>query len=382
MTSSGAPVTLARAHVVAADRLLEPGWITVADGTIVDLGENVPPSPAETVPGWLVPGFVDIHMHGGGGHDVTSSAKDIAAAVAFHRTCGTTATMISLVTAPIPTLLRQLGWIADLADDPYSGVIGAHLEGPFLSNERCGAQHPDHLIVPSQDALTALLHAARGHLRCMTIAPELPGALEIIDQLRANGVVAAIGHTNANYEEAVTAFNRGATLATHLYNGMRPVHHREPGPVMAALDVGATCEIINDGVHVHPAIVRQVQARGTHRMALITDAISATGVGDGHYELGGQAVQVEQGQARLATTGALAGSTLTLDAAIRRAVRAGLSIRDAVDAATITPARAVHVADRHGILAPGRRADIVLLDENLSVESVMTASPEPGSSSL
>ncbi|WP_375484629.1 N-acetylglucosamine-6-phosphate deacetylase [uncultured Jatrophihabitans sp.] len=370
-----AVTVLAGARVVTADGVLADGWVAVEDGLVTGVGSGVPPGPAERVAGWLVPGFVDLHVHGGGGHDLTASPADLDAAVAFHRTHGTTALLASLVTAPVEQLCRQLSEVADRAEDPSSGVLGAHLEGPFLSPARCGAHDPDHLLLPYRDVLRRLIAAARGQLRVMTLAPELPGALDLVAELRAAGVVAAVGHTDATYEQALAAFDRGATLATHLYNAMRPVHHRDPGPVLAALDAGVVCEVINDGVHVHPAVVREVQSRGPGRLALVTDAISAAGAGDGDYDLGGRAVRVDGGHARLADSGAdrgsLAGSTLTMDDAVARAVTAGLDPVDAVAAATSTPARVVGEDDRHGVIAPGRRADLVLLDEQFAVVRVL-----------
>lgn len=354
------------------------GWVDIDAGVVVDVGGGDPSrrgrsrtGPARALRGWLAPGFVELHMHGGGGHDVTVSPAAMAAAVGFHRDHGTAATLISLMAAPPDALCQQLAWVADLAATPGSGVLGAHLEGPFLAHSRCGAQNPSHMITPDLAVVDALVGAGRGHLRAMTVAPELPGALEVIDLLVASGVVAAVGHTDATYDQARAAFERGATLATHLYNAMRPVHHREPGPVVAALEAGAVCEIINDGHHVHPAIVRQVASHPRARMALVTDAIDAAGMPDGTYRLAGQAAEVRAGVARLAPGGALAGSTLTLDAAVGRAVAAGVSLPDAVAAATATPAAALGVGDRCGALRPGAPADLVLLDDDGTRRAVM-----------
>ncbi|TWE13134.1 N-acetylglucosamine-6-phosphate deacetylase [Rudaeicoccus suwonensis] len=315
----------------------------------------------------VVPGFIDIHVHGGGGHDMAASPDSMRAAVDFHRAHGTTSGLVSLVTAPVEQLCRQLGWAADLAEAGL--VAGAHLEGPFLSHVRCGAQNPAHLKLPDTDAFSRMYDAARGHLRMITIAPELPGALPLVEQAVAAGVVVAVGHTDATYTEAEAAYVRGATVATHLFNGMRPVHHREPGPVLASLDAGARCEVINDGIHVHPAVLREVLARGADRLVLVTDAIDATGVGDGSYELGGQQVTVSDGAARL-DSGSLAGSTLTMDRAVRRAVKDGIPLEQAVAAAARNPAAAVGL-DGVGAIAPGARADLVVLDAQLRVTRVM-----------
>jgi N-acetylglucosamine-6-phosphate deacetylase len=200
----------------------------------------------------------------------------------------------------------------------------------------------------------------------ITIAPELPGALEVVDAAVAAGVVVAVGHTDATYSQSIAAFDRGATVATHLFNGMRPLHHREPGPVLASLDAGAACEVINDGVHVHPAVLRMVADRDAAQLILITDAISATGVGDGEYALGGQRVTVRDGQARLSELRSLAGSTLTMDRAVRRAVfDAGLPIEVAIAAASTNPARVLGLAAELGAIEVGLRADLLHLDHEL-----------------
>jgi N-acetylglucosamine-6-phosphate deacetylase len=361
---------------VAPDGVLDDGWVRVHAGRIVAVGTGA--APAGEVHrldgGWLLPGFIDLHVHGGGGRDVTGTPEDLAAAVAFHRGHGTTATLVSLVTAPVEELRAQLARVADLADrgpGDDGHVLGAHLEGPFLSAVRCGAQNPAHLLRPDRGVLASLIDAGRGWLKIVTIAPELPGALELIDDLVDAGIVAAVGHTDATYDQARAAFDRGASLATHLFNGMRPIHHREPGPVLAALDSHARCEVINDGVHVHAAVLAEVCARGADRLILITDAIEACGAPPGRYRLGGQDVVVTDGQARLAETGALAGSTLTMDGAVRRAVRSGLPIEGASRAAAANPALTLGVRDRLGAIAPGLVADLVSLDEDLRLRAVM-----------
>jgi len=200
----------------------------------------------------------------------------------------------------------------------------------------------------------------------------LPGAIELIEACVAAGVIAAVGHTDATYAQAAEAFRAGATVATHLFNGMRPIHHREPGPVLAALDAEAGCEVINDGVHVHPAVLRLVADRDPAQLVLITDAISATGIGDGRYELGGQRVTVRDGQARLATSGSLAGSTVTMDEAVRRAVtEADLPIGIAVAAASTNPARLMGMAGVRGSIAAGLVADLIHLDADLRPLRIM-----------
>ncbi len=358
------------ASVVTPDGVLADGWVSVTDGVITSVGSGSVDGPAEDLGGgWLVPGFIDLHVHGGGGFDFTAGPDEMAAAVAFHLANGTTRTLVSLVTAPLERMCEQLRWIAALAETGGT-VLGAHLEGPFLSHARCGAQHPDHLLRPDPQALDELLKAGQGQVRAVTVAPELPGGLDLIERLVDEGVVAAVGHTDGTYADAIHGFGRGATLLTHAFNGMRPLHHREPGPVAAALDAGVTLEVINDGVHVHPATVRLI-AHG--RLALVTDAIDAAGKGDGQYVLGGQDVVVSGREARLARDGALAGSTLTMGAALRNAVReVGLPIEQASRAASGEPAGVLGIADRCGSIAAGLAADLVLLDDDLAVRRVMS----------
>jgi len=368
---------LTGARVVTPEGVLDPGWVEVHDGVIVAVGEGQPPltaGPATNLGGsWLLPGFIDLHVHGGGGHDVTSSPADLAAAVAFHRRHGTTRTLVSLVAAPVDELERQLGWVADLvAEGADPGVLGAHLEGPFLSQLRCGAQPAEHLLLPDLSVFDKLLAASRSTLRTMTIAPELPGALPLIRAAVAAGVVVAVGHTDATYDETRAAVDAGARLFTHLFNGMTPMHHREPGTVGAALASSIACEVINDGVHVHPALLGLV-ASVPGRAVLVTDAISAAGLPDGSYVLGGQAVQVSGGEPRLGD-GTLAGSTLTMDAALRRAVRSGgLSVAQASAAASTNPARVLGIEAQCGAIAVGLAADLVTLDDELDLVRVMAS---------
>jgi len=377
--NSSAGLVLAGARIVTPDGVLDRGWAAVADGLITAVGAGTPPAADRVVDladAWLLPGFIDLHMHGGGGHDATDSPDAMAAAVAFHRAHGTTSTLISLVTAPVENLREQLTWVAALSRaEPAgaTGVLGAHLEGPFLSHARCGAQNAAYLRLPDRAVFAELLAAADGTLRSVTLAPELPGALELVADVVAAGAVAALGHSDATYAQARAAIDAGAQLCTHLFNGMRPLHHREPGLVGAALESGIACELINDGVHVHPAVTALL-GRRPEQLVLVTDAIDAAGVGDGAYVLGGQQVRVQDGQARLASTGSLAGSTLTMTEAVRRAVQvSGLSVEAASAAASGNPARVLGLQDRVGAISAGRAADFVVLDDDLQVRAVMAA---------
>jgi N-acetylglucosamine-6-phosphate deacetylase len=361
------------ARVVTAAGVLEDAWVDIRGSRIFDVGMGRPPEAATDLGGaWIVPGFIDVHVHGGGGYDFTTSPAEMAAGVEYHRSRGTTRTLISLVTAPVAALCQQLGWVADLAT-AGTGVIGAHLEGPFLAHARCGAQNSDYMLTPDREILARLIEAGRGYLRTMTFAPELPGSFDVISMLIAAGVVPAVGHTDADYEQAAQAFAEGASLVTHLFNAMRPLTHREPGPIIAAMEAGVMFELINDGFHVHDGVTRQVARGHADQLILVTDAISATGAGDGNYVLGERAVIVNDGQPRLASTGRLAGSTLTMDEAFRRAVLdIGLPVEHAVAAASTNPARLLGLDGQCGSITAGMDADLVVLDDKFELVRVMS----------
>ncbi|HEU4422147.1 MAG TPA: N-acetylglucosamine-6-phosphate deacetylase [Pilimelia sp.] len=356
-------------RVVTPDGVLETGRVEVD-------GDRITAVHADSTGGdrWIVPGFVDIHNHGGGGHTFTTGDAQAARGAAdFHLRHGTTSLLASLVSSP-PELMRA----ATTAFAPLvaEGVLaGLHFEGPYLSQVRCGAQNPAYLRDPSLDELSTLVKLGGGAVRMVTLAPERAGALDAIALLTSSGVVAAIGHTDASYDQTLAAVAAGATVGTHLFNGMRPPHHREPGPVFALLRAtGVVCELVADGIHLHDgALAFAAGVAGAERTALITDAMAAAGMPDGEYDLGGQVVVVADRAARLARDGAIAGSTLTMDAALRRAVGAGIPMVDACRMAATTPARAIGLGDFVGALHPGLRADLVVLDSDLNVLRVMRA---------
>ena len=350
--------------------------------SIVGTGHGAPPEAAVAIAGetvdaagrWLVPGFIDLHGHGGGGFSFDDGDDAIVTALATHRRHGTTRSVLSLVANPLASLRTSLETIADLAeDDPL--VLGAHLEGPFLAAERRGAHNAEFLREPTPEAVEQLIGAARGTLRQITIAPELPGALEAIDVLVEAGVVVAVGHTEADLEQTRAAFDRGARLLTHAFNAMPGIHHRAPGPVVAAFDdERVTLELVLDGEHVHPDVAALAFRAAPGRIALITDAMAAAGSSDGDYQLGSLNVTVEGGRAVLRGTHTIAGSTLTQDAALRVALeRVGVSPLEAVTALTLTPARVLGLEHRHGLVAPGFAADVVLLDHAWQVTDVWAA---------
>jgi N-acetylglucosamine-6-phosphate deacetylase len=326
----------------------------------------------------LTPGFIDLHGHGGGGASFDDGTAAIGRALAVHRAHGTTRSVLSLVANPAGALEASLSAIADLTQrDPL--VLGSHLEGPFLAPSRKGAHNPDFLADPSPGAVERLVAAARGTLRQITLAPELPGALDAIPVLAAQGVVVAVGHTEADEDLARAAFDRGARLLTHAFNAMPGIAHREPGPVVAAIrDERVTAELILDAVHVHPDVARLLLDAAPGRIALITDAMAAAGAADGTYRLGSLDVAVTDGVARLrqpdGSPGSIAGSTLTLDHALRAATqRCGMSLPAAVAALTWVPARALGLDASLGRLAPGYAADAVLLSEAYQVRAVWGA---------
>jgi N-acetylglucosamine-6-phosphate deacetylase len=370
-------VLLTAATLLTGRELLRPGWIDVSDGVVTAVGAGSPRGDVDRDLGevTVVPGFVDTHVHGGGGANFsTATAADTAQAVALHRRHGTTTLVASLVTADPDQLLSQ---VTELADDVRTGILaGIHLEGPWLSTKRCGAHQPALMRDPDPSEIDRLLDAGAGAIRMVTLAPERDGALAAIERIVDCGVVAAVGHTEATYAQTRAAIAAGATVCTHLFNAMRPINTREPGPVIALLeDARVTVEVITDGVHVDPALYRHVaQSVGPDRVSLITDAMAATGVTDGIYHLGPVQVDVVDGVARVAGTDTIAGSTATMDRVFRFAVmHCGLPRDDAlmlaVRQASINPARALGLPCSG--LVPGAAADLVVLDAELAVTAVL-----------
>jgi len=332
------------------------------NSTLLDLGDVV-----------LAPGFFDIHIHGGAGLDLMRArGSDIPRLGQFLATHGVTAYFPTTVAAPLESTFAALQAMADAIEAadgkaapsaPEARPLGIHLEGPFLSHKRRGVHPPENLVQPTIAVFDRLWQAARGHVRMMTIAPEIPGAMEVIAEASRRGVCVSIGHSDADLSTAQAAVKAGARHATHTFNAMRPLDHREPGIVGEVLtDSRLTADIIADGIHLSPAVVQLfLLAKGIENSVLITDAISATGMPDGHYQLGPIEVEVKDGKC---TSGeSLAGSVLTMDRAVRNVTQfARWSLQDAVRAATANPARAAGLAGQSGILAPGARADFVVLD--------------------
>lgn len=364
---------IAAARIFSAGEWLEPGWIEMSEARIHAVGRGKPPrDPDLTTAMTLVPGFIDAHVHGGGGHSFDDPDPDAAGRIAAtHLRHGTTTIMASLVTASLDQLEQR---ILMLAPHVRNGKLaGIHLEGPWLSPSHKGAHTPELLRAPARGDVAHLLQAGAGTIRMVTLAPELDGGLDAVRLIRSHGAVAAIGHTDASYEQTRAALQAGATAGTHVFNGMRPIHHRQPGPATALLeDEHVFVELIADGVHLHPAMIRGI-FDGPARAVLVTDAMAAADAPEGRYRLGGLDVDVRDGQARLAGSGSIAGSTLTLDAALRYAVEAaGVPLEEALTALTEHPAAMLRLDDV-GTLEPGKRADLILLDEGLTVRAVMRA---------
>jgi N-acetylglucosamine-6-phosphate deacetylase len=374
---------LSGGRVVTPHGVLSPGWIRVTGDRIDAVGpgdgagQGVPGAAVVNLRGrWVLPGFVDMHAHGGGGTSFTEGTSDDARRAAeFHRGHGSTTMLASLVTAPVTELQARAAMLAGLAGQDI--IAGIHLEGPFLSPARRGAQDPRHMLDPDAATFERLCAAASGYVRVITLAPELPGAARVIEAAVRAGVTAAIGHTDATAEITSAAVDTGARHATHLFNGMRPLHHRQPGAVGALLGrEEVTCEVIADGVHLHDTTIRlAARAAGPGRLVLVTDAMAAAGMPDGSYRLGSMQVTVAGGVARLTAdpgeTGPIAGSTATMASVVRHAAAASLPVCDIAAAASTTPARVLGIDDCTGALRPGLAADLVACDQEFRLRAVM-----------
>lgn len=367
-------LTLSGAQLLDDEGDLRRGWVSVDGDLITGVGFDDSVVGDVRLEGrTILPGFVDMHCHGGGGASyVSGDAEQIARAALTHRAHGTTTTNASLVSATYDDLAWQIRALIPFVDD--GTLNGIHLEGPWISADYCGAHDPATLRDPDPDDVSRILEIGEGRIAMVTLAPELPGAVASIERIVAAGAVAAIGHTGADADHARAALDAGATVATHLFNAMPPLLHRAAGPVgVLVTDPRVVVELIADGHHLGPEVVSLTMMTARERSALITDAMAAAGAGDGTYVLGDLRVQVTDGVARLASNGSLAGSTLFMDSALRRAVRiAGVPLADASYAASAVPARALGLADR-GSIAVGQRADLVVLDDEWAVERVLRA---------
>lgn len=373
------PPTILEGRLVLEDRVVA-GRIAIEDGWIAHVQPDDAPGPGSTEGAaedrLIAPGFVDVHVHGGGGHDAMGDRAALDGMARHLLRHGVTSFLPTAVAAPLDRLTaftEQIRRWLPIAPDDGAEPLGFDLEGPFLATARKGAHDPAYLQIPAEVPREALEPLVDG-LRLITIAPELPGALELIAWLRGRGVAISIGHSAATIDEAGGGYRAGGTSTTHLFNAMSGIDHRAPGVAVAALlDDAAYVELIADGIHVHPALWPLItRVKPVDRLLLVSDAIALTGMGDGRGQVGGLAVEVAGGRVTLAGTTTLAGSVLTLDVAVRNLVGSGVPLPAAVAAASRNPLAMLGIVDR-GRIAPGQRADLVELDGGLRVRRVMRA---------
>jgi N-acetylglucosamine-6-phosphate deacetylase len=372
------------AQVVTPAGILDKGWIWVKDGIIIEMGTQLDGNQPhlqniETIDakgGSVLPGFIDVHVHGGAGHDFMDAKEDgLKAITKFHASHGTTSIVATTLTASRDELTAVLERVSSFmsTEMPYSQVIGVHFEGPFINEKWKGAQNPAYIVPPQVEWLEDWVGRYPGIIKIQTLAPESEGALDYIEKLANNGIVPSCGHTDATYEQIIAAADRGLRHAVHTFNAMRMFHHREPGTVGAVLtDARIVAEVIADGHHVHPAGIKLItSAKGSDNVILVTDAMAGAGMPDGDYELAGLPVQITCGVARLKDSGNLAGSTLTMISAVRYLVReVGVSLEDASRMASANPARQLSIDSITGTLEVGKTADLLLLDDSLELINV------------
>lgn len=371
------------ATVYLPDRLLRGGSVLVEEGRIAgvfDAGKQPPETDLERIDAsgmLLVPGFIDLHVHGGGGVDMMDASTDKEAVdrmSRYHAAHGTTSFLPTTMTAGRDEVLSAIGGVKASTRNGTGGaqVLGIHLEGPFLNPKRCGAQNPEAMRLPTREEIQAYLEAAGGLIKLITLAPEQGDALELIGYLRDNGVTVSIGHSDADAATVKKAVKAGATHVTHLFNGMSPLHHREPGVAGSALVTDElSVELICDGLHLHPDVISMVYRVKPHdRIVLVTDSIEAAGCPDGDYELGGLPIIVKAGKAVLKNGGNLAGSCLTTGQALKNTMAfTGLPLEKILPGLTINPAKQIGADSRKGSIEIGKDADLVLLDGDCAVRS-------------
>lgn len=347
--------------------------IVIEDGIITDVLRGPISADADEVldcqNGSLIPGLIDVHIHGANGFDMMDgSVKSMREVSSFLATTGCTGFLATSVTSSLTDLLRFIDNVKQvMGREPGAEILGIHLEGPYLNVARKGMQNEAFLRHPDIDEMRQILEYAGGLIKMVTVAPELPGGMEMVTFLAEQDIIVALAHSDANYDEAKTAFSLGASHVTHCFNAMRPIHHRDPGMIIAAFEEEhVSCQAIVDNIHLHPAIVRLMYRNlGKTRMVLISDAMQAMGLPDGEYQFGGHTVHVVEGVARL-DDGTLASSTITMGETLQTAVQDGIRFGDAVYMASTTPATLLK-EDRLGVIAKGALANLVLLDEKLNI---------------
>lgn len=372
---------LKNVKVYAENQIFPNGYVLIEEGKITEAGESFEPTKAEDITEMtfdssyqLIPGMIDLHIHGAGGADTmdaTNEALETMTRVLPRE--GTTSFLATTMTVGQKAIEAAIDNIAEYMKNSQGAgkaeILGIHLEGPFLSPKRAGAQHPDHIIDPNVELFKKWQEFSNQHIRLVTLAPEQNGGLELASYLKETGVVASIGHSDATHAEVNEGVKAGITHATHLYNGMSPLHHREPGVVGSVLlEDRITAEMIVDGIHIAPAMVNLAfRNKGRERVVLVTDAMRAKCLNNGFYDLGGQEVEVKNGKATL-QNGTLAGSILLMKDAVQNMISfTGCKMEDIVQMTSVNPAKELNVFDRKGSIKPGKDADLVILDEQNEV---------------
>jgi len=350
--------------------------VAVENGIITEIKEGYHSNERDTVDAtdrYVIPGLVDIHVHGAMGADFSDGTQETAKEIAkYLLSCGVTSFLGTTMTLPEQQLIDICKAAQQLvnADIPGHAVMrGIHLEGPFINNEKRGAQNAEYIIDPDFSVLNRLHEASGETVRLIVIAPEVDGGMDFIKQA-ASVCTVSLAHSSADYETACSAFSNGASHVTHLYNGMNPFSHREPGIIGAAFDSGAYVELITDGIHIHPSVIRATfKLFGDDRVCLISDSMRACGLSDGEYDLGGQTVTVS-GKTATISSGSIAGSVTNLADCMRKAVEFGIPLSTALKAATINPAKSVGIEKELGSLTIGKRADILVFEQDLRLKDI------------
>lgn len=363
--------------IISPYEVLHGFGIRIKDGKIVDLNLEhlLEDTGQEVIDGggnYLSPGFIDIHNHGNSGYDVMDSTEEALDKMGeFHLSNGVTSYLGTIITSSYDDMMRAIENIVDYKNKAnISNLLGIHLEGPFFDIGQKGAQPEEFIKLPDLNDIENMLEVSKGKLKMLSLAPELKGALEVIQMLKKNNVSVAMAHTNSTFENAKRGIDYGVTIATHLYNGMRSFNHREPGAIGASLtDDRVYCELIYDRIHLHDAAVNiALKMKGFDKIILVSDAMMAAGLEDGVYQLGNQKVYVKEGAARLAS-GNLAGSTLNLQEAVYNMVNfLDVPIHEVVKMATLNPAKAINMGREIGSIRVGKRADLIIFDDNIEIK--------------
>jgi len=386
MINKNKRIIMINGTIITPFYLISDKAIIVEEGKIIEIvnKEELSTSTltgAEVIEGkdkYIVPGYIDIHVHGGGGSDVMDGDYEAINQVAIaHSHFGTTSFLPTTMTISKDKIIRSLRSICEAVKKGTAGaeILGVHMEGPYINPEKKGAQREIDIREPSIKEFAELNKASGNLIRLVTIAPEMPGAIGLIKYLYKQGIIASVGHTNATYIQTQAGIQAGLSHVTHTFNAMRGLHHREPGVVGAALtSPELTVEVIADGIHIHPIVLKILtKIKEGEKVILITDAMRAAGLKEGTYDLGGQEVIVTKGQSRL-KDGTLAGSVLTMDKAVKNLVtKVDIALPKAIQMASFNPAKSIGIDDKKGSLEPGKDADIVILNKNLEAELTMVA---------